>query len=235
MSKSWVVACVVAGVALSVSAGFGQACPADYPPQSPAEAKIEEALKSPTALEFAETPLTDVVNFLEDAHKIEIQLDRKALDDNGVAHDTPITRNLKAVPLRSALNLVLRELDLTYVVRDDVLLITSREEAEGRQITRVYRVDDLTASPDGFGSKGLKLEELVKTVSSCVCPTTWSPVGGPGVIAGISPGCADLLVVTQDYHVHREIAALLASLREAANAGRESSSPHEASKTPKAK
>ena len=28
MSKSWVVACVVAGVALSVSAGFGRACPA---------------------------------------------------------------------------------------------------------------------------------------------------------------------------------------------------------------
>jgi len=34
-------------------------------------------------LEFIETPLQDVIDFLKETHKIEIQIDRRALDDVG--------------------------------------------------------------------------------------------------------------------------------------------------------
>jgi hypothetical protein len=132
----------------------------DLAQRGPAEKKITEALRSPTQLEFIETPLQDVVDFLKDFHGIEIQMDKKALDDVGIASDTPITRNLKGISLRSALRLLLRDLDLTYVIQDEVLLITTPEEAETRLSTKVYPVADLVlpirppTMMGGFGGMG---------------------------------------------------------------------------------
>ena len=39
-------------------------------------------------------------------HKIEIQLDTKALGDVSIGTDTPVTKNLKGVSLRSALRMM---------------------------------------------------------------------------------------------------------------------------------
>ncbi len=49
--------------------------------------KIIRALDEPTQLEFIETPLAEVIDYLKDLHGIEIQLDQKALDAAGVAID----------------------------------------------------------------------------------------------------------------------------------------------------
>jgi len=108
-----------------------------------AEEAIFDALDDTTTLEFIETPLQDVVDYLKDLHGIEIQIDHRALEDVGIGSDTPITRNLKGITLRSALRLMLKEMDLTYVVRDEVLQITTPEEAESELTTKVYPVADL--------------------------------------------------------------------------------------------
>ena len=39
---------------------------------------------------------------------------------------------MKGITLRSALRLMLHELSLTYIIQDEVLLITTPEEAESR-------------------------------------------------------------------------------------------------------
>ncbi|MCG2684963.1 MAG: hypothetical protein L6306_15270 [Planctomycetales bacterium] len=115
----------------------------DLAKRGTAEKKIDDALKSTTQLEFIETPLQDVIDYLKDMHKIEIQIDTRALGDVGIGTDTPVTKNLKGVSLRSALRLMLRELGLTYMIQDEVLLITTPEEAETRLSTKVYPVADL--------------------------------------------------------------------------------------------
>jgi hypothetical protein len=51
-------------------------------------------------------------------------------DGEGIAANTPITGNIKHATLRSALRLLLRDLDLTFVVRSDHLLITTPEEVK---------------------------------------------------------------------------------------------------------
>ena len=48
------------------------------------EAAIEKALQSPTQLEFVDTPLTNVIDYLKDYHQIEIQLDKKAMEEGGI-------------------------------------------------------------------------------------------------------------------------------------------------------
>jgi uncharacterized membrane protein YgcG len=120
----------------------------------PAEKAIRRELDKPTVLEFIETPLTDVILYLKDYHKIEIQLDQKALDDAGVGSETPITRNLRGITLKSALRLLLKELDLTYLIDNEVLLITTRDEANQRLTTKVYPVADLVLPVNPFALTG---------------------------------------------------------------------------------
>jgi hypothetical protein len=89
------------------------------------KAAIRRALAEKTVLSFSETPLVDIIEFLKDHHKIAIQLDKKALDDVGVAADVPITCDLQGISLRAALDLSLRNLGLALDIQDEVLLITT--------------------------------------------------------------------------------------------------------------
>ena len=61
----------------------------------------------------------------------------------GIDTSTPVTKSLHNLPLRSALNLMLREHGLTWTIQDDVLLITTPEEADNCLSTKVYDVSDL--------------------------------------------------------------------------------------------
>ncbi len=101
------------------------------------EMRIEAALDESTTQEFVETPLVDVVDHLKHLHDIEIQLDERALDDVGIGTNTPVTHDLKGISLRSALRLVLRELDLVQTLRDEVLSVSTPAEVQAGSVTRV--------------------------------------------------------------------------------------------------
>lgn len=115
----------------------------DLSQHGPNEEKILAALDERTELDFLDQPLEDVMEYLKQRHDIEIQIDNKGLAEAGIGSDTPVTRSIKGITLRSALKLLLGELDLTYVIRNEVLLITSKAEADNLLSTRVYPVADL--------------------------------------------------------------------------------------------
>ena len=75
-----------------------------YSPGS-AEAKIYSALNEKTKFEFADTALSDVVDYIKQKHEIEVQLDNKGLADAAVDPSAPITRSVDGISLRSALSL----------------------------------------------------------------------------------------------------------------------------------
>jgi von Willebrand factor type A domain len=127
----------------------------DLAKKGSAEKKIEEALKSPTEVVFVETPLQDVIEYLKDRHKIEIKIDTHALTDLGIGTDTPVTIDLKGISLRSALRLMLKELGLTYLIKDEVLQITTPEEADNQLSTKVYPVADLVLPIPQGGMGGM--------------------------------------------------------------------------------
>ncbi|MDH3719268.1 MAG: VWA domain-containing protein, partial [Planctomycetota bacterium] len=118
----------------------------------------------PTEMDFEETPLEEVVEFLEDLHDIEIQLAANALDEIGIGSDTPVTIRVRGISLRSGLRLMLNSVDpeLTYTIDNEVLMLTTREAAESNLVTKVYPVADLVlpivlsgfAGSGGFGSDG---------------------------------------------------------------------------------
>ncbi|MCL4193347.1 MAG: hypothetical protein KJZ87_16550, partial [Thermoguttaceae bacterium] len=149
-----------------------------------AELKILNALDSPTQMEFVDTPLSDVIEYLKDMHAIEIQLDQRTLDDVGIGTDTPITRSIAGIKLRSALRLLLADLDMTYIVRDEVLLITTRESARAPEnmMVRLYPVAAIVG--DGEEMK-TDLARLVQAVT--VLPGPWRVADGSEVAAGPRP------------------------------------------------
>ncbi len=128
-------------------------------PSTPQTQKIEAALGEPTEMDFVDTPLKDIVDSLKAKHGIEIQFDNKALGDAGITPDTTFTRQLKNIPLRVALSLLLADKDLDYVVKDDVLLITTADVAKATTEVVVYPVGDLLGPPARVGRARLRFAD----------------------------------------------------------------------------
>jgi hypothetical protein len=180
----------------------------------PIERAIEEALDSPTEVELLETPLPDAIAWLEDLHRIEIEIDGRALEDAGLTPtDLLITKSLQGMSLRSALHHMLRKHNLAYVIHHEALLITTPEEAETLLRTRIYPVGDLLVPKRRSAQFSGDGEALIKAITSTVAPTTWEGVGGAGSIEGASFGDVEMLLITQTRAVHRQIDAFLKLLR----------------------
>ncbi|HET6880030.1 MAG TPA: DUF4974 domain-containing protein [Pirellulales bacterium] len=175
------------------------------------EARITAALEQSTDLDFVEQPLSDVANFLEQRHGIKIQLDAKALQTVSVGSDTPVSLSVKDISLESALDLILSSLELTWVVRDEVLWITSKEAAERLIETRVYPVYDLVMTPPGQlpPVDGPDYDALIETLSEAAV----AEESASGPIRIYKP--AGALIVTRSLAAHRRIEKLLAGLRRA--------------------
>jgi len=127
----------------------------DLEKESGAEGKISEQLKEPTTMDFEEQPLEEVVEYLEDLHGIPIQVDSAALRQIGLGSDSPVNLKVQGVSLRAGLRLMLRGIDpdLTYTIKDEVLMLTTREVAEENLVTKVYPVADLVL-PIDLGTYG---------------------------------------------------------------------------------
>jgi hypothetical protein len=186
---------------------------------SPKEERIRAILNRPTVIDLVDDSFANVIDYLKDYHGIEIQFDRKALEEVGFATDKQVTINLKGVSLRSALKLLLRAEGLTYMVQDEVLLITTPDEAANKLITAVYPVADLVLPPDApadyatdrSGASWADFDSLIDLITSSVQPTTWDEVGGPGSVAPFENNMT--LVISQTEEGHEEIAKVLRTLR----------------------
>jgi len=95
--------------------------------------RIMWRLRDEAQLEFIATPLEDVMVFLEARHGISIGIDRTALSAAGIRPDVRCTINVKGVPLASALQKLLGDVDLTYVVEDEGIVITTPKNASSAE------------------------------------------------------------------------------------------------------
>jgi len=188
----------------------------DFKERSATEEKIRAALDEDTYLEFIETPLEQVVDFLKEQHAIPIEMDVRALDDVGIGTDVLITRNSKGISLRSALQLLLDDLELTYIIKHEVLMITTTEAADAHVETHVYSLHRLG---------DIDSEAFAKVIQNTIRPDTWRTGASSDETsssnAGKSqkkprlatveamPGC---LVIKQSQHAHEEVMDLLMQL-----------------------
>jgi hypothetical protein len=171
--------------------------------------KIEQALAGPlhsSGLDYADQPLQDVVTQLQDEYGIPIQLDKTALEEAGIGTDSKVNVSLHSISLRSALKLTLRTLQLTWIIQDEVLLITTKESAEKDLDTCVYNMQGLVDDSDPKSVKA-----LIDVIYGCVQVDTWAVNGGGQ--SEIRPLPSGLLVISQTQAAHEQVSMLLNKIR----------------------
>jgi hypothetical protein len=173
---------------------------------SPPKPSIEKVLGRPITLNLTDTPLKQFVEDLRGSLGINVYLDGVALQEAGISSERPLCAKLADVRLKTALDLLLKPMHLTYVVKDEVLFITSETNARGKLVRAVYSVADLVADDDG-GADGSALRHVI---TSNVEPKTWNDMGGSGTIDYFPPKKA--LVINQTPEVQEQIVDLLAAL-----------------------
>lgn len=176
---------------------------------APTVERIRKALGSPLSkngLDFNDAPLEQVLSVLQEEYGIPVKIDTPALDEIGISSDAPVSVNLRDISLRAGLKLMLKGLGLTYVIEDEVLMITTPGEAETKLKVCVYDVRNLIDP-----SKSSDMDSLRDTIVSCVATESWAANGGgEAEIRSLRPG---LLVISQTRVVHDEVRALLETIR----------------------
>jgi hypothetical protein len=157
--------------------------------------------------------LREVIDDVRAWNGVNICIDEAALVQEGISLDRPITIKLSEVSLKSALNLLLRQAHLVYVIRDEVLQITTPACGSGKLLTRIYQVADLVRpTAKGQPAKKADMESLVLIITTTIQPKSWAEKnGGAGTIE--YHALSRSLVITQTPDIHEQIADLLAALR----------------------
>jgi general secretion pathway protein D len=157
--------------------------------RSEREIEIEKKLKMLVAVQFNNAPLSKVIDTLANYADVNIYLDPKGMNEEGVTTDVPVTIDLKhEIMLKSALDLILEPLHLSYVVKNDVLKITSERMKDGEIDTRVYNVADLVIPIPNFVPIPMGLDAAYRNAMDAV--------GYGGGAAGFSPTNSPLAVVS---------------------------------------
>ena len=185
----------------------------DLPAHSDAVQKILAALNKNTTIRFEDTSLTDAIETISKKHGIPLLLDTLSLDGVGIGIDEGVSIDVRDIPLKSALQRMLRPLELTWSIEEgSVLMITTPDVAEENLATRMYHVRDLVHAA-GVDRRLVEdeLVELSQTIQSTIAPDSWDDVGGPGALAWLAE--YDALIVSQTSEIHSEISELLAQLR----------------------
>jgi type II secretory pathway component GspD/PulD (secretin) len=119
--------------------------------------EISDNLKRPLSFEFENTPLQDVLAFMQEAAQVNIILDRSAVGDA----NEPITLSVNKMTARAALDWVVRMVDLEYAFMNDAVFVSSKERiAKFRpQQTHLYDLDEILNLPGGLRSAGMSKQE----------------------------------------------------------------------------
>ncbi len=192
---------------------------------------LERKLLHPIGLNIKDVPLRQVVEELHQLTGISIVLDRAALEDAGIDFDYPLTLRVDNVSIQTALHLLVKQVRLAWVVKDEVVQITTAGEARGKRKTVSYPVADLIL-PIASGEDGDLLpvvcrddaeaakqhkpgqtceDQLIKRITSTIEPATWSDMGGKGTIQYFPLDLS--LVVNQTADIQEQVQDLLRALR----------------------
>lgn len=131
---------VFAAPPTTAPAASPQAAVAQTPPAGPL------LIRNRPEVKFDQIALTDAIDYFRDLTGLNINVNWQALETVGVSKETPVSLRLRNVRIRTALTKTLEAAApglLTFYVDENIVQITTHQEADARLITRVYSVADL--------------------------------------------------------------------------------------------
>jgi hypothetical protein len=196
------------------------------PVQKTISQKMQTKLEKMLSIEFTDTPLRDVISFLQEKSGMNFYIDKKIPEIN-------VNIKLNEVPLSVILDYILPK-DMGYIIKDNVIYITMEPlelkvydvrdlliNLEDRQ-DLIGQVSGTTGAEEGEESTGEnkdtfdRVKEIINLITSTIEPASWSINAGKGMIAAREGMLGDI-VVTHVVDVHRRVEDLLAALRSSAD------------------
>ncbi len=136
------------------------------------------------------------LRFFETTYDIPIVIDNKALDDENITPDEPITLARKEAKVRDILMQILEPLQLTYLIEREAIFITSKK-ISANQI-RYYDLSFI------FPDNGLT-SELMTSIEMMVAPDQWMNAGGTSSMVTVG----SMLVISAPEETQLAIEVLL--------------------------
>lgn len=169
------------------------------------EVAIRRALDRDVAVDYRKVPFDKVLADLGRQLDVPIQIDYPTLADEGVALDQDVTITRATLTGTSALRQLLEPLQLTWIVQNELLFVTTSVRAGETLETRIYDVDDLIYSGE--------FDSLIGVLTSTIEPDSWDEVGGPGSIREVDSGGVVALSIRQTQKNQERIGSFLSELR----------------------
>jgi len=115
--------------------------------EPPWRTKLKATLEREVSFDFVETPLRDVLGFLQQITNANIILDEKAIDLVG---DPQLTLKVTDMKLARALDWIAGMADLKYALKDEAIFISDEQGVSGGSSLRLYDVTDLLLQVKDF-------------------------------------------------------------------------------------
>jgi hypothetical protein len=156
---------------------------------------LRRALDKSANCEFNEIPLNAALSELLSPADIAFELNATELESFGLSVEQPVTLIGKG-SVRELLRRILSAKELSYVVHEDYVEITSGEAAKNSPVIRTYDLSYIMPNNQG-------VTELTQCIQLTIEPSAWE-----NSEATMSP-LGSLLVVRCTEEIHHEIAKLL--------------------------
>ena len=189
--------------------------------------KVLDTLKNTRiTLDQPDQTLTSVVDYIRDYTGLNIHIDGKMIEDPDAEM---VSINVKDIPLKGALDLMLQQIDCAYYVEDGVIIITKTEGMKANSKLELYDVQDLTyglqdfpgvdiaLSQDSLGVDATEEEgeiqqftgdDLAELIQNNIHKNAWDDAEGQSIIHNNG-----LLIVRNTIEVHKAIRKFLSRLR----------------------
>jgi hypothetical protein len=164
------------------------------------EQTILKALDRTIETEFKDTALQDAIAKLADEVNAEFVLDPESLRAVNAETGTRVSFiHRRGASARTVLRKILGDLDLTYVIKGEKIVVLSRAKAKETLVQRTYSIGDLVTGSNEFQIVK-NVDSLIKLIQSTIEPDSWKESGGLGTITFHAPTMS--LVVKQTAEVH---------------------------------
>ncbi|HKB41298.1 MAG TPA: STN domain-containing protein [Gemmataceae bacterium] len=156
------------------------------------EKKILKILNTKITTNVKEKPLSGVLEYFEKTLGLPMSIDRPSLEAAQINYETMVSLDVRETTVRTALKQMLASVGLTYVIRNEMVIITTPEKASTMMVTRVYYIGDLLATTgfqfDPFATQLQLMQNIAGLIAyiQSIEPTTWREGGGQGTI-GFDP------------------------------------------------
>lgn len=175
------------------------------------QAQVLERMQQPVDWVIEDEVILDLADRLSEALGITVLVDWESLEDLGLAEETSFKGKFKQLPLEQALEYLLDQHELSWMLRGRALVILSEYEQLTRLDTRVYDVRDLVSTT---GIAAADFEMLIDLLINTIDADTWAENGGgEAEIRPLQLPRITALVISQTQRTHRKIDRLLAEIR----------------------